>query len=159
MPYTRLLAAAFVPAVFMLLCAAGGTTTRIRIDGPDLIEPIIITDDAARFHVWTGPGTSTNEPQSLIADWAAGPATPPKDQPVYRVTFDTDRRERSQYVVFYVLDAATARGYVYVPGAGHPAYRDNTWLIRRGNEGGWYRAWADWEQVAHPLLARAPKIR
>jgi len=79
-----------------------------------------------------GRGTSSNERQGLIVDWSRGIAKPPKDLPVYEVSIVTSRRNPGTYVVLYVIDPATDQGYVYLPGKGDPAYRDNTWLIYRG---------------------------
>ncbi len=149
---------ALLAAPAILLCARGDTT-RVVISGPDLVAPVVITEQAGRFHVWTGPGTSPNAPQGLIVDWAAGPVSPPTAQPIYRVAFETTRADPNTYTVFYTIDPATNRGFVFVPGPGHPAYRDNTWLILRGVEGKWFRAWKEWESVAHPLLAESPRIR
>lgn len=141
------------------LLAAAGTTTKITISGPELVSPIEITQDVASYQVWAGPGTSSNEAQSLIVDWAAGPVEPPKSQPLYQVSFETTRRNPSTYVVLYTFDPSTGKGFVYIPGAQHPSYKDNTWLILHGIEGKWFRAWSEWEAAAHPLIAKAPKVR
>ena len=138
---------------------AKGTTTRIIVDGPELVSPIEIVEDVARFHVWAGPSTSSNEAQSLIVDWASGPVEPPKAQPVHKVSLETTRREPSTYVVFYTFDPSTNKGYVFIPGKSHPAYRDNTFLIVFGAEGKWFRAWSEWDELARPLIERAAKIR
>jgi hypothetical protein len=47
---------------------AKGKTVKITIKGADLKTPIAITDRKilANFQVWTGPGTSTADRQSLI---------------------------------------------------------------------------------------------
>ena len=51
---------------------AKGKTVKITIKGTDLKIPIQISDPEilANFQVWTGPGTSTAERQSLIIDWS-----------------------------------------------------------------------------------------
>ncbi len=138
---------------------AKGTTTRIIVSGPDLVSPIEIVEDVRRFHVWAGPGTSSNEAQSLIVDWASGPVEPPKFQPVYKVSLETTRRDPGAYVVFYTFDPSTNKGYVFIPGKAHPAYKDNTWLIVHGVEGKWFRAWSEWDKLARPLIEQASKIR
>lgn len=140
---------------------AKGATVRITIKGGDLPAPIEITERnvAEFFHVWSGAGTSSNEAQGLIVDWSRGVAAePPKDLPFYDVSFQTTRRERGTYVVRYVVDPSTSRGYVYIPGPADKEYPDNVWLIYRGVEGKWFHAWSDWETLARPLIANAEKI-
>ena len=141
--------------------SAKGNTIRIVIRGGDLAAPVQIADVsvAGRFHVWSGPGTSSNEPQGLIVDWSRGTAVPPRNLPRYEISFVTTRRDPGTYVVSYVIDPATNRGYVYLPGKTDPEYKDNVWLIYRGVEGRWFHAWSAWEQIAHPLIARAAKAR
>jgi len=156
-----------LPALLALLAllvlpahlSAKGNTIRITITGGNLAVPIEITDPAvvARFHVWTGPGTSSNEPQGLIVDWSRGVARPPKDVPVYEILFLTTRTDHSTYRVSYLVDPSTDEGYVYLPGKGEAGYLDNVWLIYRGIEGHWFHAWNAWKELAHPLIAKARK--
>ena len=153
-----------LPALFALLVtpahlSAKGNTIRITIKGGDLAGPIEITDPgvAARFHVWSGPGTSSNEAQGLIVDWSRGMATPPKNVPVYEIWFLTTRPDHSNYRVSYVVDPFTDEGYVYLPGKADERYLDNVWLIYRGREGEWFHAWDEWKTLAHPLIAKAQK--
>jgi hypothetical protein len=145
-------------AIAPVLLAAGGETLRILIAGGDLDTPIEIADSVvARFHVWDGPGTSTDAPQGMNVDWSRGTASPPKGVPVYNVSFVTARQNPSAYVVRYAIDPATNHGYVYIPGRGEPEFRDNTWLIYRRLEGHWFHAWSEWEKFANPLIAGAKK--
>jgi hypothetical protein len=146
-------------ALSIPLLFAKGTTVRIVISGGDLAEPVEITDPkvAACFHVWSGRGTSSGEPQSFIIDWLKGKAEAPKGHPVYQVSFVTTRLDRTTYVVSYVVDPSTKQGYVYLPGKADPGYEDNVWLIYRGVEGNWFHAWSEWEGTAHPLIAKARK--
>ena len=139
--------------------SAGGSTVRITISGGDLAEPVEITEPkvAACFHVWSGRGTSSGEPQSFIIDWLKGKAGAPKGHPVYQVSFITTRQNRNTYVVSYVIDPSTKQGYVYLPGKTDPGYEDNVWLIYRGVEGHWFYAWSEWESLIHPLIAKARK--
>jgi hypothetical protein len=139
--------------------SAAGDTIRITIKGGDLAAPIEIADRevVAAFSVWSGPGTSTNEAQGLIVDWSRGVAEPPKGPRVYEVSFHTTRRDPGTYVVSYLIDPSTNKGYVYLPGKQDAGYRDNVWLIYRGVEGRWFHAWSAWEKVAHPLIAKGRK--
>ena len=135
-------------------------TVRITIKGGGLAAPIELTDPAviSGFRVWTGPGTSTNEPQGLIVDWSRGVAEPPQGLQVHEVSFLTTRPNRP-YVVSYLVDPSTNEGYVYLPGRTEPGYRVNVWLIYRGIEGNWFHAWSAWEKLAHPLIAKASKTQ
>jgi hypothetical protein len=137
--------------------SARGDTVRITITGGDLTAPIEITDPAvaSRFHVWSGPGTSSNEAQGLNVDWSQGVVEPPKGLQIYEVSFITTRRDPGTYVVRYAIDPSTNHGYVYLPGKADAGYRDNVWLIYRSVEGKWFRAWSEWEKLAHPLIAKA----
>ena len=150
---------------------AKGNTIRIIITGGDLAAPIEISDLAitTQFHVWAGPGTgrmvggktlvSQDEP-GLIIDWPGGIVEPPpKGLQIYNVSLVTTRTNPSTYTVRYAIDPATKNGYVYVPGKADPEYRDNTWLIYRGNEGNWFNAWSEWEKVARPLIAKNSRSR
>ena len=156
---TRCSLFAVLLASVAVVLTAKGTTTRIIVSGPGLLSPIEIVEDVGRFHVWAGPGTSSKEAQSLIVDWAEGAVELPKALPVYKVSLETTRRDPNTYVVFYTFDPSTNKGYVFIPGKSHPAYRDNTWLILHGVEGKWFRAWSEWEKLAQPLIGQASKIR
>ena len=137
--------------------SAKGDTVRITITGGDLVTPIELTDQAlvSRYHVWSGPGTSSNEAQGLNVDWSRGVAAPPKGLQTYEVSFVTTRREPSAYVVRYAIDRSTNEGYVYLPGRADPGYRDNVFLIYRGVEGNWFHAWSEWERLVNPLIAKS----
>ena len=128
---------------------AKGDTVRIVINGGNLAAPIGITElaVAARFQVWS----------SLILDRSRGAVEPPKNLPIYNISFVTTRRNPGTYVVRYAVDPATNKGYVYVPGKTDAEYRDNVWLIYRGIEGHWFHACSEWEKLAHSRIARAPK--
>jgi len=72
---------------------AKGKTVKITIKGANLKTPIEISDPKilANFQVWTGPGTSTADSQSLIIDWSQGPVTkPPESLRRYQVSFHTE---------------------------------------------------------------------
>lgn len=143
----------FAPSVL----SAKGDTVRITISGGDLASPVEINDPAvaSRFEVWTGPGSSSNEAQGLNVDWSRGVLEPPKGLQIYEVSFITTRRDAGPYVVRYAIDPATNQGYVYLPGKADSGYRENVRLILRNIEGNWFRAWSEWEKLAHPLIAKA----
>ena len=143
-------------SIFLLTILAGfasakGPTTRIEVKSAGLSRPIEITDPEvlAGFNVWAGPGTSSDEPQSLIVDWKKGIVAEPR----YEVSFSAKfPAERVVYVVTYCYDAAAGRGYVYLPGKGEPRYSVNVSSILRFNEGNWFVAWARWDKVIRPRL-------
>src|SRR6185312_10017507 len=109
----------------------------------------------APFQVWTGPGTSTKDEQGLNVDWSRGVAAAPQGVRIYEVSFVTSRSDHSTYVVRYAVDPNTYEGYVYIPGKADAGYKDNVWMIYRGNEGNWFHASADWDRFAQPLIAKA----
>ena len=82
----------------LILCVptpllAKGKTVKVTIKGAVLKTPIEISDPKilANFQVWTGPGTSTADRQSLIIDWSQGPVRkPPASLSRYQVSFHTD---------------------------------------------------------------------
>ena len=147
------------------LLLAKGKTIRIVVEGNELSKPLDITDPKilANFNVWTGPGTSSNQPgfnpnaPSFIVDWSQGPVTEmPKGLQKYRISFYVNsQNERLAYVVFYVYDPSTKHGYVYLPGGSDEYYKLNVGTIFRGVEGKWFHAWSEWEKIAGPLINEA----
>jgi len=129
------------------------------MEGTALDAPIEITDPPVlkRFQVWTGPGTSSNQSQGLIVDWSRGFITRPSARlRVYTVSFYANLpREKLVYVVLYVYESSTSRGFVYLPGKGDPSYPLNVASVLRGVEGHWFHAWSAWDAVAQPLLEEA----
>jgi hypothetical protein len=79
----ELAAGALMFAVPVVLIAKGDTV-KVTIAGGDLAKPIEITDKVwlAKLNVWSGPGTGTNERQSLNVDWSQGKVDPPHNVPV-----------------------------------------------------------------------------
>lgn len=140
--------------------AAKGKTTKIVIQGQDLSMPIEIADAnrVEKFQIWTGPGTSSNQSQSFIVDWSAGPIKElPKDVKHYEVSFYVNEHhldERVAYVVIYAVDLSTKSGYVYIPGPSDKYFNLDVHAIQRGVEGNWFRAWSVWDNVAGPLISK-----
>ena len=154
-------------AACLLVCSASlsavGPTTRITLRGVDLPELLEVVDQnvASRFEIWTGPGTSNRADQRFIVDWTGGPVAQPPNLPRFEVSFFVRHRtappnsEELAYVVFYEYDAATQRGFVYLPGKGESQWELNTRSIYRQLEGQWFPATAAWDEVAAPLVGRA----
>lgn len=144
--------ASLCAAVTMILTPslgiAKGETVRIVISGGDLAAPIEIAGPSASpFQVWS----------NLNIDWSRETAKPSEGLRVYDLAFVTTRTGRSTYVVRYAIDPTTKHGYVYLPGASDPAYKDNVWMIYRGTEGNWLHASSEWEKLVNPLIAKAAK--
>jgi hypothetical protein len=137
---------------------AKGKTVKITIKGADLKIPIRISDPKIleNFQVWTGPGTSTDDRQSLIIDWSQGPVKkPPESFRRYQIAFHTDPHEQIVYVVYYAFSPSAEQGYVYLPGESDEWAGLNVRTIFHGVEGNWFRAWSAWERVARPLIEKA----
>jgi len=134
---------------------AKGPTRKITIENPRFPKPIEITDPATttNFQVFAGPGTSTNEAQSLIIDWATGAVTPPSGLESYRVSFYLPGYVHP-YVVLYAFDHSNKQGYVYLPGKKDEWYRTNISIVTRRVEGNWFRALVRWEDVARPMIEK-----
>jgi hypothetical protein len=139
---------------------AKGKLVKITIKGTDLKIPIEISDPKilTNFQVWTGPGTSTADRQSLIIDWSQGPVgKPPESLRRYQVLFHADPDEQIVYVVYYAFSPGAEQGYVYLPGDSDEWAGLNVRSVARGIEieGKWFRAWSAWEHVARPLIEKA----
>ena len=150
-------------SIFVLLLApellAKGKTVKIVIAGGDLAKPIEISDPKtlADFQVWAGPGTSSNQGQGLIVDWARREVKElPEGLTHYEVSFYVNEpTERVAYVVLYAFDPSTRHGYVYIPGKSDQHFQSNVRTIYRGVEGSWFNAWTVWDSVAGPLVTNA----
>ena len=138
---------------------AKGKTVKITIKGADLKTPIEISDPKTleNFQVWTGPGTSGADRQSLIIDWFQGPVRkPPESLRRYQVSFYAGALPNEQivYVVYYAFSPGAEQGYVYLPGDSDEWAGLNVRTIFHGVEGKWFRAWSTWERVARPLIEK-----
>jgi hypothetical protein len=137
---------------------AKGKTVKITIKGADLKTPIEISDPKilANFQVWTGPGTSTADRQSLIIDWSQGSVRKPSESlRRYQVSFHTEPNDQIVYVVHYAFSLGAEQGYIYLPGESDEWAGLNVRSIWRGVEGKWFCAWSVWERVARPLIEKA----
>ena len=129
--------------------AAKGPTTKIIIKGGDLPAPIEITDQkvTANFNVWTGPGTSSGEKESLIVNWGAGTvAEHPAGLQRYEISFYAKHKQEGLvYVVDYKFDPSTGQGYVCLPGKQDDRWARNVSSIYHSSygpiESNWFHAW------------------
>jgi len=152
------------------LVTAKGITTRVRITGATLAQPVELTqpDVLQGFNVWSGPGTFLNDVEAtegFIVDWAAGVTEPPLTGESFDVSFyimDANRtasreQERLAYVVRFRM-AANGRGYVYLPGPGDEFYGLNVASILRGGEGKWFHSTREWDQTVRQRIDVATRM-
>jgi hypothetical protein len=140
-PALALLLISFVPSALL----AKGPATKITIESPKFARPIEITDPVItkQLQVFS----------SLIVDWASGAVTPPAGLETYPVSFHVEEYAHP-YVVLYAPDPSGKQGYVYLPGKEDEWYRTNIGMIWRHVEGQWFRALAEWEDLARPLIEK-----
>ena len=95
---------------------AKGRTELIVIQGPSLAELIVISDPrVSHFDVWSGPGANGAYTRCLpLTLECPGARTVPA------------------YTVFYAFNAASARGFVYIPGPDDSPYAAHSTSIYRG---------------------------
>jgi hypothetical protein len=146
--------------------SAKAETVKVVIQGADLTTPIQITDRKvlADIQVFSGRGTYSNEEKleepSFVIDWTQGTTGEPHESlPRYQVSFYADLpKERVIYVVWYVFDAVTGEGYVYLPGKNDKDYTLNVRTIIRGVEGNWFHSWTKWDAVAEKMIESRRKL-
>lgn len=144
---------------------AKGATTRIVITETASGAKSAITDRSLldQFNVWAGRGTyitrggqRTEGTDGFIIDWPAGIAdSRPDNLRRYEVRFYVaDRRTSAEtlaYVVLYENDAASGKGYVYLPGRSDEHFGLNVGSIHRRLEGRWLHASAAWQRTIQKL--------
>jgi hypothetical protein len=165
-----LLATSAVVLLLIAPLAAVGPTIRIEIRDiasgavSQLTDPNVLN----QFNVWSGPGTysgSTEGTEGFIIDWRSGPITEwPVQLHRYELRFyngpregkmPPDPPERLAYVVIYEHDAATGRGYVYLPGKTDENFGLNVRsIVRHGLEGHWFNANDAWQTAFSQAAAR-----
>lgn len=155
----------WVPVVLL----AKGPTLKITIEGAGLSSPIEITDESVleQFQVWAGAGNYSMDvktgvitplAEGFIVDWKKGPVGEKQAilaLPQFKISFHVIHDRPRDYVVFYALDSATAKGYVYIPGKGEPDWASNVFMIGRGVEGNWLNATDAWTNFARPTIEQA----
>jgi hypothetical protein len=121
-------------------------TVQISVTGGGLPHAIVIDDPTmlAGSHVFSGR-------------FIGGPAGAPDPRlPQYKLSFDIQTLhgvKRAAYVVYYVEDPATERGYIYLPGEHDAEYRANiSTILRSGVDGTWRHASAAWAASLNEVL-------
>ncbi len=151
---------------------AKGPTTQITIEGSDLPQPMVIIKDPAvleDFQVWRGPGVlhgrgpifqgggfAWEETEGFIVNWTSGVvAQRPSGLPRYRVSFYADS-QGPVYQVYYELDSAAHRGFVYIPETGDGTNLVHDAITRgHGYDGHWLLASDAWQKAVVPLIVAA----
>ena len=121
-------------------------TARLTIAGAGRDTPIFIRDSRtlALSNVFAGTflGSRVEAPKD--------------DSQRYVITFDVrgpDRIKEHAYEVIYVRDAISGSAFVYLPGPGDRAYRNNrTTILRDGQDGQWHHASDAWAQAINTHL-------
>jgi hypothetical protein len=147
--------AATLCVVLAVSLAAKAPTVRLTIAGPDLPSPVETTNPKALASIGSFIGGSSEEPDKAL--------------PRYLVTFyvrwanGSEETIKPKYVVTYVRDPRTGRGFVYLPGRGEEGYAMNVGAMERdGRDGRWHIAEAEWsDAITRALgpLATAPSAR
>jgi hypothetical protein len=133
-------ALAFLAISFALPIGAKGPVVKLVLSGPDLVEPVEITDADPIDVIVYG---------ATFADRARGPQNRRSSSPVapYEIQFYVDLpREgvRMMYVVYFVWDSAERRGLVYFPGPSDAWYRKNVSTVALPTAGHWFHATDTW---------------
>jgi hypothetical protein len=127
--------------------AAKGPTTRLVISGPGLPQPIETTDPEALANVWAGSfiGEPASEPDKSLSRYAV----------TFYVRPPREAFSRAMYVVYYVRDPGSGRGFVYLPGRGEEGWAMNVrTILRDGQDGRWHQAAAGWNDAVASALSR-----
>jgi hypothetical protein len=141
-----------------------GQTVRIEIRGDGLASTLEIDDPrtAGSFDIWNGPGVNTNgrpyhavpsQPAGHFVDWSQGVVVqrPPRMrryEVVFHIRFDgTGADGEALYHVAYEIDAASGRGYIYLP-------RWKNELIAHDVDGSWLHASSRWDEVIGTMISR-----
>lgn len=151
--------AASIVLAFLVIAPLTAKGRTVRVELRDIASGAVsqMTDRAVldRFNVWDGPGTYSGNREAttgFIVDWQAGAVDRPSNRlRRYELRFFVEPKrgpgpDELAYVVLYEHDAATGRGYVYLPGQTDEHFRTNVRSIsRHGLEGHWFNASAAWQ--------------
>ena len=133
---------------------AKAPTVKLTVAGGHLSRPLEVKNPAALVNVWSGTRRSESWfdfPRPFIGSVVTEPNTA---LPRYTVTFYTDAPELKKiYVVRYVPDPDTGLGFVYLPLRSEPGGGLNGIITRRGRDGHWLQASAEWSHVINAYLA------
>ena len=132
--------------------SAKANTVRLTIEGPQIDEPIVVSDRASTsVNVWGG----------TFVDYSIGPvAAPSSDNSRYVIRFYIEPAENTSsleltlvYLVEFVWDEDMGRALVHIPGPDEPGYRLNRSTIAiEGRDGNWFVATEDWGKAVMDRL-------
>jgi hypothetical protein len=130
----------FVVISFTLPIGAKGPVVKLVLSGPDLVEPVEITDPDAIDVIVYG---------ATFVDHERGPQDRRSSSPIapYEIQFYVDvprQGVRMMYVVYFVWDNAERRGLVYFPGPSDAWYRKNMSTVALPTAGHWFYASDTW---------------
>lgn len=133
-------------------------TVKLTIAGGQLPRELEVTTGRALVDIWTGTRPSESWfdfPTSFIGSVVG---EPDRALPRYTVSFFADssqdrRRPQKLYVVRYVPDPRTGRGFIYLPLQSDPDGGLNGIMVRPGKDGHWVAASAEWSHALNAHLA------
>jgi len=138
-----------VTVAFAGILDAKGPTVKLTVTGPALSQPLDITDSRVLMSSQVFAG----------AFLSGGSSAPDASLPRYRVSFHVELPKwmnagvQVKYVVLYVKDSRTGRGFVYLPGRGEDGYWLNVGTIMRdGQDGRWHSAGSEWASALNAHL-------
>jgi hypothetical protein len=144
-----------VPLLLLVLTAspyAKGRTVALVVTGPDLPEPVAVTDPAAvHGHASVYLANFIDRERGPVEDVPSTPVPP------YRIMFHVAYGQddvRMKYVVYFAWDRAERRGRVYFPGRADPWWQHNAFTILLPFEGQWYYAAEGWGQAVYDAISR-----
>jgi hypothetical protein len=142
------LGALSVIALFALPANAKGPVVKLVVSGPDLAQPVEVTDADAIDVVVYG---------ATFIERDSGPQSRGTNSPVspYQVQFYVDvprRGVQMMYVVYFVWDNAERRGLVYFPGPSDAWYRRNVGTVALPTAGQWFYATEDWGRAVQRAI-------
>jgi hypothetical protein len=144
-----------------------GEIVKLTVTGGDPGRSVDITDKAliGKVDVFSGPGNFTMRDgvsvpherdgsilfsQGVVQDPAKG-----KREYEFAVTMRLSEGDRTMCVLLYRYDPTAKQGYLKLPGKGEKWYDVNTTYFRRGVEGNWYRASAEFTSLMESWIAGA----
>jgi hypothetical protein len=134
---------------FAVSANAKGPVVKLVVAGPDLVEPIEITDPEA---------IDVDVYGATFVDREAGPIeeVPTTPVPPYVVQFydalTPDDDVQMKYVVYYVYDWAERRARVYFPGRHDAWWRHNVFTVAHQFEGEWYYTTESWGRAVQEAI-------
>jgi len=138
------IAAVLLAFVLSSSASAKGPVVKLVVTGPDLIEPIEITNpDAINVQVYGA--TYIDRALGPIDDVPASPVPPYRVQ--FYVSIPPDDEIQMKYVVYYTWDQAQRRARVYFPGPNDAWWRHNVFTVALPFQGDWYWTTETWGQA------------